>query len=1147
MFKKLLSFFVLFVPFIAFAQSPGDTITVQTFTYGSTTRDTMINFPNLPGINYEKVIMLYNMRCKNGLVSPGVAGQTNIGCGEWDYSCNTYLTDSSRVDSVSSNRPSHTISNFTGGSYPYVTSPYYNQYQFAQTVTNATIVSENQYPVGSGILSLNNVLPANKKSGRAQILFTQAELAAAGVTAGNIDGFIFNALSASTVNFLKVRIKNTTLTSLDASLPDLTGYSEHYYSNTNFTIGNNRLQFHTPFLWNGSTNIIIDLSFTNSTTNSVLNLAGGTTSNISMLSATNGYHINTASGIVGALPTAPFSSINNQITVSFWSKGNSGVNARTTSILEGVDNANRRQLNIHHPWSNSRVYFDCGNNGSGYDRIDKLANLSEIEQTWNHWTFTKNATTGIMNIYLNGTLWHTGTGKVNPITIDSLILGANINKGNLYHGDIDELTIWNAELNQTDIQAWMNKSILPSHPNYSNLVAYYKLDEGSGALSADASVNALSGNFTYSPDWKFTRGDELSRLFVENTQRPNTIFLQGNYVITNSNINILDSLPASPNIVNQYTVVSNGGTLLSDSYNITSTNIYWHASFKYLYDGVTGAKIDSFVVAPSATISISNLPYMERYPSKFELMSFVTPYGINLDLGMSGKTWTFDMTDFLPILKGSKRLSIERGGEWQENLDIKFYFLVGTPVREVKDIKQIWRQPVNCNYDNIYTNKYFEPRDVLLDASGKSFKIRTMITGHGQEGEFIERDHTMNIAGGLEEFTWKVYKKCGLNPVFPQGGTWVYDRCGWCPGMASDLEEFDITPYVTAGQFANIDYHMAFINPADVGNSNYIVTNQLVTYGPLNFNLDAAVVDIMAPTKKIEYARDQAICANPKIIIQNTGSTPLTSLTIEYWINNNTQRSTYNWMGNLAPLAKAEVELSNSSLWVNLISADNEFHVELKNPNGGIDQYSFNNKMNSSFVITDVVPANFIVYHRSNAAGAETSYKLMDEAGNVLLTRSGLANNTIYRDTFNLTFGCYKFEVIDSDNDGISWWANSDGAGIMRFQRGNGTTLKTFNPDFGAGFTYNFTIDYPLTFDDLTEMNEVKIYPNPANNQFTVEGVGIEDASIVLNNSLGQKLIVPFTKQPNKVNFDTRQIASGIYFVSITREGKTSTRKLVIE
>ena len=78
-------------------------------------------------------------------------------------------------------------------------------------------------------------------------------------------------------------------------------------------------------------------------------------------------------------------------------------------------------------------------------------------------------------------------------------------------------------------------------------------------------------------------------------------------------------------------------------------------------------------------------------------------------------------------------------------------------------------------------------------------------------------------------------------------------------------------------------------------------------------------------------------------------------------------------------------------------------------------------------------------------------------------------------------------------------------------------------------------------------MNEVKIYPNPANNQFTVEGVGIEDASIVLNNSLGQKLIVPFTKQPNKVNFDTRHIASGIYFVSITREGKTSTRKLVIE
>jgi hypothetical protein len=29
---------------------------------------------------------------KDGLVSPPVSGQTNLGCGEWDFSNNTYIT-----------------------------------------------------------------------------------------------------------------------------------------------------------------------------------------------------------------------------------------------------------------------------------------------------------------------------------------------------------------------------------------------------------------------------------------------------------------------------------------------------------------------------------------------------------------------------------------------------------------------------------------------------------------------------------------------------------------------------------------------------------------------------------------------------------------------------------------------------------------------------------------------------------------------------------------------------------------------------------------------------------------------------------------------------------------------------------------------
>ena len=51
----------------------------------------------------------------------------------------------------------------------------------------------------------------------------------------------------------------------------------------------------------------------------------------------------------------------------------------------------------------------------------------------------------------------------------------------------------------------------------------------------------------------------------------------------------------------------------------------------------------------------------------------------------------------------------------------------------------------------------------------------------------------------------------------------------------------------------------------------YHIAHQLVSYGPANFNLDARINDVIAPSKKALYARVNPICANPIIEIQNTG------------------------------------------------------------------------------------------------------------------------------------------------------------------------------------------------------------------------------------------------------------------------------------
>src|SRR5207253_6761122 len=134
-------------------------------------------------------------------------------------------------------------------------------------------------------------------------------------------------------------------------------------------------------------------------------------------------------------------------------------------------------------------------------------------------------------------------------------------------------------------------------------------------------------------------------------------------------------------------------------------------------------------------VRVSKLFYYTRSPQKYELMSFVTPYGIYLDLGKTGKTWEFDVTDYLPVMKGWKRLSMERGAG-QEEFDLRFLFIKGTPARNVLDMQQIWPMTEE-GYQTIQSDARYEPRSILLNPVAKGFKLRSYITGHGQQGEFV--------------------------------------------------------------------------------------------------------------------------------------------------------------------------------------------------------------------------------------------------------------------------------------------------------------------------------------------------------------------------------------------------------------------------
>ena len=49
-----------------------------------------------------------------------------------------------------------------------------------------------------------------------------------------------------------------------------------------------------------------------------------------------------------------------EVTVEFWQRGNEIFQPENNSICEGFNALNQRELNIHLPWSNGRVYWDAG-------------------------------------------------------------------------------------------------------------------------------------------------------------------------------------------------------------------------------------------------------------------------------------------------------------------------------------------------------------------------------------------------------------------------------------------------------------------------------------------------------------------------------------------------------------------------------------------------------------------------------------------------------------------------------------------------------------------------------------------------------------------------------------------------------------------
>lgn len=152
------------------------------------------------------------------------------------------------------------------------------------------------------------------------------------------------------------------------------------------------------------------------------------------------------------LPAEAFSSIDSQVTISFWQYGINIPEKARLSIFDARENdtASMHILTIHMPWYNAylasnAIYFDASYGDTLNCRIFKAATRDEYEGQWNYWTFIKDATKSQLYIYKNGELWASDKGDNNIINNINIVKIGNCNYSERnYTGYLDELRVSNS-------------------------------------------------------------------------------------------------------------------------------------------------------------------------------------------------------------------------------------------------------------------------------------------------------------------------------------------------------------------------------------------------------------------------------------------------------------------------------------------------------------------------------------------------------------------------------------------------------------------------------------------------------------------------------------------------------------------------------
>lgn len=192
-------------------------------------------------------------------------------------------------------------------------------------------------------------------------------------------------------------------------------------------------------------------------------------------------------------------SAGNKMTITAWVKWSNKTTAGQWANIAALNNSSSSgdigQFWLQHSSGNTNFEFAVQNISSTKNFVSSTTN--PVVGTWYHVAGVYDGS--FVYIYVNGIMEAKTalTGNINNYQGNfKLVFGKWANSGDSYRrfcGDIDEISLWNIALTQTQIRTAMCKKLAG---NESGLLGYWRMDESSGTTVKDLTSNARNGSNT---------------------------------------------------------------------------------------------------------------------------------------------------------------------------------------------------------------------------------------------------------------------------------------------------------------------------------------------------------------------------------------------------------------------------------------------------------------------------------------------------------------------------------------------------------------------------------------------------------------------------------------------------------------------------